>query len=325
MDRRPLVELAALAVVAAAVRLATWPQVFTGAGVRFVTDSDTYYHVLRAQQIVEHFPRFSRFDGGLNYPAGATVLWPPLFDYSIAVPAWLLGGAPGTVERVAAVLPLLLGVGTVLLFRSVARRFVGEAAFTAALLLALSPGSVAYTLLGRPDQHAAEALLAIALAGGFLAAAESGRRRGAALVAGLLAASFWTWQGSGLHLVLLGSVAAAWHTTGEGARGSRALALCAGGAAVLLAVSLGLVAPDALRDLGGAGSRRSTSSSAPRPRPSAACSGSPRCGQGHAGPCGGRPRPSRRRASLQGRRSALALRLASSPTSRRSPPGIAGT
>jgi asparagine N-glycosylation enzyme membrane subunit Stt3 len=66
MARRPLVELAALAVVAAGVRLATWPQVFTGAGVRFVVDFDTYYYALRAQQIVEQFPLLSA-DAGLNY------------------------------------------------------------------------------------------------------------------------------------------------------------------------------------------------------------------------------------------------------------------
>ncbi len=36
--------------VAAAVRLATWREVFTPDGVRFVGDSDTYYHVLRAHR-----------------------------------------------------------------------------------------------------------------------------------------------------------------------------------------------------------------------------------------------------------------------------------
>ncbi len=245
--------------IAAAVRLATWREVFTPDGVRFVGDSDTYYHVLRARRIVEAFPRVSRFDAGLDYPVGAKILWPPLFDYLIAVPALLLGGSETAVEHVAAVLPLLLGVGSILLLFGIGLRLLGpRAALVAALLMSLSPAHVAYTSLGRPDQHAAEILLALAVLGAFVQCLRQDRseRRALAVLGVALALSFWNWQGSGVTLAVLGLFTAAWHVLGDGAgrrASARALALGAGAASTLLAVSLTLTEPSALRDLGGKG------------------------------------------------------------------------
>jgi len=246
-------------VVAAAVRLATWREVFTPDGVRFVGDSDTYYHVLRAHRIVEAFPHASRFDPGLDYPLGAKIPWPPLFDYLIATPALLLGGSRAAVEHVAAILPLLLGVASVLQLVRIGSRLLGpRVALVAGLLMALSPAHAAYTSLGRPDQHPAEILLVLVAFGAFVAALRQDRseRTALATLGVALALSFWNWQGSGVYLVVLGVFTAAWHVVDVGSSGraaARALAIGSGAAAALLAVSLGVTEANALRDLDGKG------------------------------------------------------------------------
>jgi len=238
--RRSAVALAILAAVSCAARLSTWPRVFTASGVRFVADSDTHYHLLRARQVLDG--QFSRFDPGINFPLGAKVLWPPLFDYVLAAPAYL--GLD--LEASAAVLPVIFGTATALVFYWVASLFLSrKLAFVAALLFTLSPGALGFTLLGRPDQHILEGLLVLAVVGTFLT------HRPVAL-GSALALSFANWQGSGLYLVLLGTFLAVWYVLRDGT-GAGTLALgCAVGAA-LVAVALGVLCPAALADMSGFG------------------------------------------------------------------------
>jgi len=242
-----VVAIAVLLLVAAlAARLQPWPRVFPDEqpGAVFVGDTDTYYHALRAERIASDFPRVPWTDPGMNFPEGADILWPPLFDVTLAGVARVASAGPpsrATIERVAALMPPVLGLATVasvMAFGFVS--FRDRSGVWAGLLLALLPIHVEFSALGRPDQHAAESLLQTLVMLTFVAA---WHRPSAIRVTGLgvaIVLSFWNWQGSALSVLLLAAFVAAWHVwDGDGAdRASRALA---GGASVgtaLLVVSI---------------------------------------------------------------------------------------
>ncbi len=250
----------ALLLVATAVRLASWHDVFAPEGIRFLVDSDPYYHVLRAQRMVEEFPRLPSSDSFLNYPFGAKIPWPPLFDGLIAWPAMLLGGTVATVERVAVAVPVVLGLATLPLVGALGAALIGRrAGFIAALLLALLPSHVGFTILGRTDQHAAELLLNCWIFLGFVTSLRQGPvshwvEWTRPLVLGLgVALAFWNWPGSGFYLVVLALFAGVWHVCdppdGSAHRAERTLAAGAAVGAALLGVSLRLWAPGALSDI----------------------------------------------------------------------------
>ncbi len=255
--RGPLLVWAGLLLLALAVRLVTWPQVFSARGIRFLADTDPHYHVLRARRIVENFPTIPWTDPGLNYPVGTVILWPPLFDLLIALPAKMLGGGSAAVERVAAVLPVALGLATVCLVGALGTLLLGrQGGLTAAALMAVLPLSLPYTILGRPDQHAMELVafswVLLAFVGAWRAKARPpwGRWHAASPLGLAIAVSFWNWQGSALYLLLLAGFTAAWHLWGgeEGTAGHPAGALargCAVGAGAL-ATSVALFTPDGL-------------------------------------------------------------------------------
>ncbi len=248
---------AGLLVLAVAVRLVTWPEVFSAGRIRFLADTDPHYHVLRARRMVENFPSIPWTDPGMNHPVGAVILWPPLFDLLIALPAKMLGGGSATIERVAAVLPVALGLATVWLVGALGTVLLGRrGGLMAAALMAVLPLSVQYTILGRPDQHAMELVafswVLLAFVGAWRAEARPpwGRWHAAGPLGVAIAVSFWNWQGSALYLLLLAVFTAAWHLWGaeEGTVGHPAGALTRGGAvgAGALATSVALFTPDGL-------------------------------------------------------------------------------
>jgi dolichyl-diphosphooligosaccharide--protein glycosyltransferase len=235
--------------VAAAVRLLPWRTVFTDDGVRMLFDSDPYYHLLQAGRALVGGFRATWFDPGLSWPEGAGVLWPPLWDLVIAGTTKLVFGLDPTMaqlERVGAVLPVLVGTVTVPLVFLVARLLLGrDRAPWAALLFALAPSNVVLSTVGRPDQHALEILLNTAVMASYAGAVLADRpvRRWGA-VAGLavaLALSFWNWQGSALGLVAPAACAGIAHVLLAGNHARRfAIPLAVGGglAAALLAGSV---------------------------------------------------------------------------------------
>jgi dolichyl-diphosphooligosaccharide--protein glycosyltransferase len=247
--------------VALAARLATWSSVFTSDGVRFLVDSDTHYHVLRAQRILQGLSPTLRFDPFLNFPHGAEALWPPLFDYAIAVPARILGGSVQTTEMVAAFVPVAFGVATVVLVVLMGRSFFGaRAGLAAGIILALLSAHVAYTVVGRPDQHAAETFLSTALFGAYMlglrARASRNRWTAVVLLGALISLSFWNWMGSAVYLLVLASFAAIWDVVGptdESRVAVRLLAVGSGVGAVLLGLSLAVLEPGALRHMSAKG------------------------------------------------------------------------
>lgn len=254
--------MAGLAVVllAAWARGQTWVTVFTAQGITFVGDTDPHYHLLRAQRILAQWPVAVWTDPNLNFPAGAEIFWPPLFDYAIALPAVLLYGKTATLAQlgsVAAILPAVLGVLGVLLVAAMGRVLLGSGPWWAsAATVALLPSAVAYSAVGRPDQHVLEVLLlCLVLLTWFLAWRAPKPFAWALGLGVVLAASFWNWQGSAFTLVVLCAFAALNHLLEpEGprrsARVSGSLALGTAFAAVLLVVSIALWAfPGALGSL----------------------------------------------------------------------------
>jgi AglB-like glycosylation protein len=255
--------LVAVLAVGAAVRLAPWPWVMGGDEVRIVGDGDVLYHLLQAGRLMSDGLGAVWRDPGLNYPFGADVPWPPLFDALLAGAGWLAAGGttpdPDTLLAAAIWVPFVLGLVMVLLMAWMGRAlFGGRPWLDAALVLALLPSHAVVSPLGRPDQHALEPVLLglmvlaaarLARGGGAADAHADARARAAAALVGFGAAlSFWNWNGSALYLALLAGFAAAWHALappGDERPASTALHLAAGflGGAFLLAVSVFLLGP----------------------------------------------------------------------------------
>lgn len=250
---RTLLALAAILALAAAVRLSPLPHVFREGGVTFLADGDPWYHVLRAREIAAT-GRVAWHDPGLNHPHGAEVPWPPLFDLLLAGAGWLAGGgAPdaAAVEAAAAFVPVVLSLAGILVAVALARSLLGAGeALVAGLVLALLPVHVHYGVVGRADQHVLESLLLTGMLLAYVRGTREGPRRlpwpEALAIGTLLAASFWTWLGSALHVAVLGALVAVTHGAGDEELASRSRRLVGGATglgAVLMAVAVGLLGP----------------------------------------------------------------------------------
>jgi asparagine N-glycosylation enzyme membrane subunit Stt3 len=207
--------------VGLAVRLLPYGLTFTDSGVRFRSDTDPYYHALRAQRIVADWPYVPWSDSRMNFPYGARIPWPPLFDVVIAGLSHLIGATAATPElvaKVAAWLALVVGVALLPLVALLGRRLLGGGLWIdAALIVAVVSGNVRYGAVGAADQHGAELLIStaifLAFAGGWVGEPETRRAeifRSLGL-GGLIALAFWNWLGSALYLLLLGGVTGLWH------------------------------------------------------------------------------------------------------------------
>jgi dolichyl-diphosphooligosaccharide--protein glycosyltransferase len=250
---RAALAAAVVAAIALLPRLVTWDNVFTAHGVRFIGDGDPYYHLRRAGMILDAGGIVWR-DPALNYPLGATIPWPPLFDLLIAVPAWVLAlghPSPGFLAAVAAWVPVVVGLAGVAIGGLLAAElFDAPTGWVTALLLAASLPNAMYGYLGRPDQHVLELLLFGAVTLAFARGLRDERLRPGPVVAlGVtVALSFWNWLGSAFTLAILGAscvVAAAIADPARPGWGHPARLLAVGSAlgAALLAASIGLVGP----------------------------------------------------------------------------------
>jgi len=232
-----------------AARLTPWSQVFTPDGLRY-RGNDAYYHLLRIQTAVRDYPHVPARDAWMNYPRGATVPWPPLFDLAVASAAKGTGGAdpsPEWVERLAALFPVGLGLVALALAHRLAFLLGGRgAALRTGILVAVLPASALFGCVGRVDQHAAELVcflwILMAFHAGWSRRPSPGNSWGADLILGLgIAVAFWTWLGSSLHLLFLVGFAGLWHlVTPEAGRMARSLAR--GGAIGAAALTLTLIA-----------------------------------------------------------------------------------
>lgn len=205
-DARTLLCLAALFTLTVGVRSLGFESVFVGDEIVF-PPADAQYHLRRALVTLSRFPDFLKSDPYINFPGGASVPWPPLFDFLLGWLGRVAGGRVSDLERVAAWSgPICAGLAIVPIYlagRRIGSRRVG---LIAGLVFALLPISVVYTRIGNADHHAAVGMIGAWLLYGVIALvdAETPRRRMADFAVLLFAAQtamLLTWHGSLLYLV----------------------------------------------------------------------------------------------------------------------------
>ena len=223
--------------------------VFPAPGEVRLFDTDPYYHTRHAAYAATHFPHLLRWDPAL-YPDGQPALYVGLFDLTIASAAVVAaGGHPDAafVERVAAWVPPVIGAVAVLALFWVGWIVAGPlAGAIAVIFLVVTPGLFANrALLGYPDHHVAEVLLALLVTGGvtrLLQRARSDRPpsiwQPAVLEALPLTLFFLTWLGAPIYLVIV-AVTLFVAVTLEIARGAGAMVI--GRAALRYALGLAVV------------------------------------------------------------------------------------
>ena len=209
---------------ALALRGLNHAQVFDGGDGVVFPAYDAYYHLSRALAAMRNFPWVPLFDGGMNYPYGAAVIWPPLFDFMLAA-AGIIAGGPENVPAVETALAWLIpltGAATVfplywLIIQITGRR---EEALAGAALLAVTPAHILYSGVGYVDHHAAVTFLHTLMFALFFAAYR-GSVKSLAAAALTMAAGLLTWNGFILYVAIL-DVWLLWLMAAEGRRdGSR--------------------------------------------------------------------------------------------------------
>ncbi len=207
--------------------------------------ADAQYHLRRALYSFIHFPAVLLYDPYINFPGGAPIPWPPLFDFAIAGSARLLADGPGDLhgfEVVAAwASPVCAILSLIPVYASGVLLHSRRAGIGAALFLACLPIHITYSRVGNADHHAA-----VAMIGAFLLWASLGlvatdarsrsQKRFALLLALARLAMLLTWHGSLLYLVLADGLL----LLAGILMGRRSLLALQGGTAVL---SLGILLP----------------------------------------------------------------------------------
>jgi dolichyl-diphosphooligosaccharide--protein glycosyltransferase len=217
--RRVLIATGWAAVVAGALSiriLPAWQVVFGPQGVNFQS-SDALYHVRAIHNLLAHLPRRSGFDPYALFPGGQNVPTGPLWDYLVAVTAWIASaGAPSPkfVDAVAAWLPAILGALFVLPAYFMARRIFGKtAAAFAVLWMGSVPGAFLWlTHLGVADHHAAEGWFAFLTLACLSAAIETPHGPGVlrSALAGIALGAFLATRPAGIFVPAILAVVAVW-------------------------------------------------------------------------------------------------------------------
>jgi hypothetical protein len=224
--------LIGIAALAAALRAIGLEQTFPGGGEVVLAFDDAQYHARRAWYSFLHFPDVLRFDAYLDFPKGAAVPWPPLYDLALAGAARVFGDTASAFEHTLAWVPVALGSATSVLVFVGARQVASVAtAAGAGVLYAWLPVAIAYSRVGNPDHHAAVSFLAAGLLASSLAffrpRASPARVWGAqASLVVFRMAMLLSWHGSLLYLVL--TEAALVGAAVLGGRRQHLHALCAG-------------------------------------------------------------------------------------------------
>jgi len=146
MKKFPLIALIVL--IALAIRLQNAYLVF---GYMLPYGCDPFYHLRLAEVILNSGYR-PDFDFYLNYPYGFRIDWLPLFDYILAFPGILLGY--NAMLLFSFIFPVILGVISTILLYQIARKLFGEeVALMSALIFAVCPIVVNYSVVGFADHH----------------------------------------------------------------------------------------------------------------------------------------------------------------------------
>ena len=242
--------LLCLMVLALVVRSLGFEFVFVGDEVIF-PPADAQYHLRRAFYTFENFPALLLWDPYVNFPHGAPVPWPPLFDIAIGGVAHVLANDVLGFERVAAWAgPACAVIALIPIYLSGRLLASPGAGLAAAGVYACLPIGVAYSRVGNPDHHAAVAMFGAWLLLACLGLAQGGasarrvRLWGFALAIAQLGLLL-TWHGGLLYVALANAL-----LLGVGILTGRTAVLFAqAGAAAssgLLLVPLLLVSPEPL-------------------------------------------------------------------------------
>ena len=168
--------VAGATLVGLGLRLASAPHLVRG-GLHLWYDPDSSYHMLRVERTLANFPHVPSFDPDANAPGGFRCPWPPGFDFALAAAAWGLGGTAAATAAVGTWAPAVLGAAAVPATAWLAFELGGaRAAGWAAIAVATLPGHIYKTLAGRPDHHAAEALISPLVLALVLLALRTGSR-----------------------------------------------------------------------------------------------------------------------------------------------------
>ncbi|MBI2571860.1 MAG: hypothetical protein HYV63_33030 [Candidatus Schekmanbacteria bacterium] len=154
-------------------------------------EADSYYHLRRMEAILQRGLSLPPRDYGVYSPSGMPDVWPPLFDFGAAAMARATGCRPEAPDirsclgEVAALYPVLWGVLAIALVGLLGRQlFDGRVGVTAAILTALFPPAIVYSVYARVDHHSFEHAMAAAVMVTTLAITSGGcEMRGAACLA----------------------------------------------------------------------------------------------------------------------------------------------
>ena len=224
LNRWQWIVVAALGLLALWIRVAPrFYLVFQPGFVNF-QETDAWYHVRVAENLVRHFPWRIGVDPYVAFGSVQDTATAPFYDWLLGLIAWLAGaGAPSEsfLHVIAAWYPAVLGVFTVVAVFLLARFVFGlHAALLASAVIATLPGHfLRVSSLGFTDHHIMESLLVTlffflllrameqphwlwrAIAAGLVLAAYLLTFHGAALVAGIVVAWAiymqvrWFWPG----------------------------------------------------------------------------------------------------------------------------------
>ena len=234
-----------------AIRCIPAPRLFGETVPLFGTDA--YYHLRRVLFNLANPPASLGFDRYINFPHGGQPIWPPVFDWLLALFAWPVyaGGDPESALRVElwlAWLPPILGAATVVLLYFLARRlFDPPTALVSAGILSLLSGHFWYSQIGFVDHHAAVALLStglLVLTVRLLDGMTEGHAGGLAAATGVtLGALLLVWPGGLLHVLVVETLLLFYWGTRDSRPEARRAAMAAG---VVNAVAVVVVAPFAM-------------------------------------------------------------------------------
>jgi oligosaccharyl transferase (archaeosortase A-associated) len=167
---------------------------------------DEYYHMRRILFTVIHFPNTLWFDSYLNYPQGLEITWPPLFDQISAALCVALGQhSKSGVELAASFVPLIIGlIAIVVVYYIVRELFDHKVALLAALMTALAPYYLLYTMFAALDHHCLEVLfLLIILLFMIMCISRKEKKYLYTFACGVaMAALAYTWQGADIYLAI---------------------------------------------------------------------------------------------------------------------------
>lgn len=196
----------AVAALALWMRALGFEWVFPDADTVVFSPGDAQYHVRRSLYAWTHFPFVLFFDPYINFPGGASISWPPLFDFTVAGAGRALAGDPVSFQVMAAWAPVLIGTLTLLPVYAVGRRLGGPGlGLGAAALLAILPMSVTYSRVGQLDHHVAVAAIGaclLAVCARLVSEERASTASGVGLALGRIA-MLLMWHGSLLYLALV--------------------------------------------------------------------------------------------------------------------------